>query len=116
MNALARVYDPCSVAVNNPLSIVDMGLVRDWHLDDRGTVSVTMCVTGPGCMMFPKFIEAARRELVKLEFVHVVDIRIDVGVLWTEAMMTDRGRRLQGERRRRTHTMSPVGPRQWRES
>jgi metal-sulfur cluster biosynthetic enzyme len=115
-DALGQVFDPCSMAVNNPLSIVDMGLVRQWHLDERGRISVTMCVTGPGCMMFPKFVDAARAELMKLSFVREVDIAVDVSVLWTEDLMTERGRRLQHERHRHSHTIRPVRPQQWRES
>jgi metal-sulfur cluster biosynthetic enzyme len=115
-DALGRVYDPCSVAVNNPLSIVDMGLVRDWRVDDEGHISVVMCVTGPGCMMFPKFIDAARNELTKLDFVSSVEVRMDLSVLWTEDLMTDRGRQLQNQRHRRTYEISPVQPRQWRKA
>jgi len=111
--ALDRVYDPCSLALNNPLSIVDMGLVREWHQDD-GTMTVTICVTGPGCMMAPKIIDAAREELERLDFVNSVDIRLDPSVLWTEDMMTDRGRRLQELRHKRAHTVSEVRPQQWR--
>ena len=36
MAALHQVCDPCSIAANAPISIVDMGLVRDWSIDEGG--------------------------------------------------------------------------------
>lgn len=41
-----RIYDPCSVAAENPISLIDMGLVRGWSVDEsRRLLEVTMCVT-----------------------------------------------------------------------
>jgi metal-sulfur cluster biosynthetic enzyme len=113
--ALGHVYDPCSLAVNNPLSIVDMGLVRDVDLQPDGAVKITMCVTGAGCLMFPKFVDGAREQVQQLPFVTSVEIEMDASVLWTPELMTERGRRLQRGRHERSHRLAPVRPQQWRE-
>ncbi len=114
-DALGRVYDPCSLAVNNPLSIVDMGLVRGWRLEPDGAIKVIMCVTGPGCLMAPKFVGAAREQLAQLPFVRSVEIEVDASVLWTPEQMTEGGRALQRARHARARRLAPVRPQQWRE-
>jgi metal-sulfur cluster biosynthetic enzyme len=113
--ALTAVHDPCSVALNNPLSIVDMGLVRAAHLRADGVLHVTLCVTGPGCFMAPKFAEAARERLAALPFVERVEVDFDATVLWTPEDMTAHGRELQRLRHERSRSVSPVRPQQWRE-
>jgi metal-sulfur cluster biosynthetic enzyme len=114
--ALHEVYDPCSLALNNPLSIVDMGLVNGWQLDADGALQVTMCVTGPGCLMAPKFTAGAREQLLKLPFVRTVDVEVDASVLWSPDLMTDRGRQQQRAAHQRARRLVPVRPQQWREA
>lgn len=114
--ALHEVYDPCSLALNNPLSIVDMGLVNGWRLDADGALRVTMCVTGPGCLMAPKLTGAAREQLLELPFVRTVDVEVDASVMWTPDLMTDRGRELQRVAHRRARDVVAVRPQQWREA
>lgn len=80
--ALAGVYDPCSIAAGRPTSLVDMGLVTDWALDE-GVLTVTFCVTFAGCTMAPHFTEAARVELAKLPGVRDVVTVVDTAHVWT---------------------------------
>jgi metal-sulfur cluster biosynthetic enzyme len=112
--ALDRVYDPCSLAVNNPLSLLEMGLVRDWHLDAGGALRVRLCVTSPNCMMAPKFVDAARVELGKIDGLAAVDVHVDPTVFWTPELMSERGRRRSRLRRARSLRRAPVRPQQWR--
>ncbi len=114
--ALRRVHDPCSIAAGCPVSIVDMGLVRDWELDEQGTLFVTMCVTSKSCMMAPHFTRAAEDELRRLNGVTDVRIDIDPGVFWTTDMMTEAGQRAINENRQRYLTATKARPQQWRES
>jgi metal-sulfur cluster biosynthetic enzyme len=113
--ALDRIYDPCSLAANNALSLVDMGLVRDWQVDDEGNLSVRMCVTSPSCLMAPTFLEAARVELAKIDGIGTVRVDVDASVFWTEDLMTERGKRLARERRERAG-QARARPQQWRET
>lgn len=113
--ALGRVYDPCSLAANNPLSLIDMGLVRDWRLDAQGNLCVRMCVTAPSCLMAPKFLEAARVELRKIEGIGAVAVDVDPSVFWTPELMSDAGKALEARRHARSRRAAPVRPQQWRE-
>lgn len=82
--ALSRVYDPCSVAAGRPTSLIDMGLVTGWTVED-GILTVTCCVTFPGCTMAPHFAQAAREELLMIAGVANVVVTIDTGHVWTPA-------------------------------
>lgn len=79
--ALAGVHDPCSIAAGRPTSLVDMGLLTGWTFE-RGTLSVTFCVTFAGCTMAPHFTEAARVELAKLKGVKRVEVVVDTAFVW----------------------------------
>ena len=56
--ALHQVCDPCSIAAQAPVSIIDMGLVRDWKVDN-GELVVRMALTSPSCTMGPHMMRAA---------------------------------------------------------
>jgi metal-sulfur cluster biosynthetic enzyme len=78
---LDRVHDPCSVAAGRPTSIRAMGLVRGWRLEG-GVLTVTFCVTFPGCTMAPHFTEAAREALAGLPGVERVETVVDTSIEW----------------------------------
>ncbi len=84
--ALAGVHDPCSVAAGRPLSLVDMGLLRDWRLDGD-TLSVRFAVTFAGCTMAPHFLRAAEVELARLPGVARVCAAVDTDFVWTPDLM-----------------------------
>lgn len=79
--ALAGVYDPCSIAAGRPSSLIEMGLVTGWSLEN-GVLTVTFCVTFAGCTMAPHFTEAARVELAKLPGVREVVTVVDTAYVW----------------------------------
>lgn len=108
MTALGRVYDPCSVACDSPLSIVEMGLVVDVRRDPDGRVTVVLCVTGPCCTMAPHLLRAAEAELARIPGVTSVRVELDPTVLWTTDRMKPPARA-----KRRRQGPSPVQPRQW---
>lgn len=96
--ALAAVHDPCSVAAGRPLSLIDMGLVREWRLAD-GTLHVTFAVTFAGCTLAPRFVAAAAAELAKLPGVDRVETRVDTEFAWTPELMTAPRPTMRGEPR-----------------
>jgi metal-sulfur cluster biosynthetic enzyme len=83
---LGRIHDPCSIAAGRPVSVLDMGLVRGWVLDD-GVLTVTFCVTFAGCTMAPHFAQAAAEDLARLPGVERVETVIDTNFVWTPEMM-----------------------------
>ena len=83
---LGRIHDPCSIAAGRPVSVLDMGLVRGWVLE-QGTLTVTFCVTFAGCTMAPHFAQAAAADLAKLAGVERVETVIDTDFVWTPDKM-----------------------------
>lgn len=94
---LSTVMDSCSVAAGNPISIVDMGLVQDSHLDDDGTLVVVLRGTFPGCTMLPHFAEAAQRELSAA--FDRVEIRLSTDTSWSPGDLAPEARAALERRR-----------------
>jgi metal-sulfur cluster biosynthetic enzyme len=112
--ALDRVLDPCSCGMGNPVSVRELGLVRDWAFDDDGHLTVRMCVTAPACQMGPVILEGARRRLEEIPEVKVADCWIDASVFWSPDLVSERGREKMEARRRRSALAVPVRPQEWR--
>lgn len=113
-HALEQVCDPCSIAANAPLSIIDMGLVRDWSVDDEANLVVRMCVTSPSCTMGPNMVRAAEALLSSIPGLKSARVEIDPGVFWSPYEMTARGKEALEGRRLASVASSPVAPQQWR--
>jgi metal-sulfur cluster biosynthetic enzyme len=92
---LDRIKDPCSVASGRPAGLVEMGLVLGWEIEGR-TLSVTFCVTFPGCTMAPHFTEAAREALAGFPEFDRVEVCVDTDHVWRRPAAL-RGVEMQGE-------------------
>src|SRR5260370_34744148 len=64
-DALARVVDPCSIATGVPLTLAEMGMVRDIAVDG-GRVAVTPVLTRPGCWQAGNIIQAVQASVSRL--------------------------------------------------
>lgn len=106
--ALERIYDPCSVATRSPLSIVDMGLVREVEVDEERNVRVSICPTSPSCMLMGSITEGAEQELRSIEGAADVEVRIDADFFWTPDAMTDRGKAELAHHRESRQAEAPV--------
>jgi metal-sulfur cluster biosynthetic enzyme len=112
--ALEQVCDPCSIAANAPISILDMGLVRGWSVDEQDNLVVHMCVTSPSCAMGPHMVRAAEDLLSNIPGLNSARVDIEPGEFWTPDDMTGRGRGLLEARRSASLAKAPVAPQQWR--
>jgi metal-sulfur cluster biosynthetic enzyme len=114
--ALDLVCDPCSIAAQAPLSIVDMGLVRGWTIDEEGNLIVTMCVTSPSCTMGPHMVRAAEEALSNIAGVKSAHVHVDPDFFWSPDSMTSKGLSNLARRRQESLARRPVVPQQWRQS
>jgi metal-sulfur cluster biosynthetic enzyme len=114
--ALHRVVDPCSIAARAPVSLIDMGLVVDWSLDEGANLRVRMCVTSACCTMAPHMVRVAELELSKIPELSSVQVEVDGTVFWTPEMITSRGQAVLNARREMSMAATGVRPQQWRES
>jgi metal-sulfur cluster biosynthetic enzyme len=112
--ALRSVHDPCSVASNMPLNVLDMGLVRDWRLAAR-RLDVRLVLTSVACFHVSAIVAAIEQQLGTLDGIDSVTVTIDHGTLWGPELMSDRAREAVARRRRRTLELTGARPQQWRE-
>jgi len=111
---LEDVLDPCSCFTEEPINIVDLGLVEDITVTDD-TVQVELLLTSPGCTYLP-YIERAIEERVQ-EFPNIqsVDVVHLTDEIWTRDRMNERvraDRREQFESRMRAEGITPYHKRE----
>lgn len=90
--ALHDVYDPCSQAWQRPLSLPDLGLIRDVAADDAGRVTVRVSLTVPFCFAVHTIMQSVETRVGALPGVTAVDVQIDTATPWSPAAMSASGR------------------------
>jgi metal-sulfur cluster biosynthetic enzyme len=108
---LAEVIDPCSCLTPNPVSIVDLGLVREIDVSD-GAIRIDLCMTDPMCMYFADIAtEIEQRLRAELDWTGEVDVRWDTAADWQPGHMRAAAIRARWEARKRLHTLTPYAER-----
>jgi metal-sulfur cluster biosynthetic enzyme len=80
--ALRRVPEPCSIIMKTPMDICEMGLVEAIEIDGPH-VDVTLVLTDPSCVHFTAMSRFITDELLQIDGVASVDVRITTRTLWT---------------------------------
>ena len=97
------VKDPCSEAMNRPVGLVEMGIVRG-VLVRPGRIEVTLCLTEPTCLYAMQISDTVRARLGgELGDDVEVSVRFDAQLesgLWTEERMLAGARDRLHDRRR----------------
>ncbi|MEV6947384.1 metal-sulfur cluster assembly factor [Streptomyces sp. NPDC051172] len=111
--ALHEVYDPCSQSWQRPMSLVDLGLVREVAVADDGRATVRISLTAPFCMAVPTIMQSVEQKVGAVEGVTAVTVELDGGTPWRPELMTDEGRALLAAARtedRRTLPLTAIRP------
>jgi metal-sulfur cluster biosynthetic enzyme len=92
-DALRDVYDPC--CADRGLSVVDMGLIDDIHIDgERATVDLVL--TSGWCPFVVPLVDTIKARLADLEVVHDADVRVVWDRVWSAERLSRTARqRLQ---------------------
>jgi ATP-binding protein involved in chromosome partitioning len=85
---LDDVLDPCSCMTENPVSIVELGLLNEIEREN-GSVSIELLPTTPMCMYMTQIIDEAEAEVSKIDGVDNVDVSQNVEDLWRPERMDD---------------------------
>jgi len=112
--ALGGVFDPCSLAAGAPLSVVDMGLITDVTVDDAGVVAIAMRPTSAMCTVIAGVMTEVEEIVARVPGVSSVRVSLHNDTMWTEADLSDNGRRLLAARRQRSRVEVPVRPHEWK--
>jgi metal-sulfur cluster biosynthetic enzyme len=91
-NALARVVDPCSIATGVPLTLAEMGMVRDIAIEGGG-VAVTLVLTSPICWQAGNIIQAVEASVSRVPGVTTVTCAVDHDAGWLPSQMDPGARR-----------------------
>ena len=90
-DALAGVVDPCSISTGVPLTLAEMGMVRDIAVDG-GRVAVTLVLTSPVCWQAGNIIQAVEASVSRLPRVTAVTCTVDHDAGWLPGQMDPRAR------------------------
>ena len=85
--ALENVVDPCSIATGVPISLADMGLIKElqWL---AGDVKVALQLTSPICWQAANILNAVERAVMTVPGVRSVNCTLDPGTEWMPSMMS----------------------------
>lgn len=89
--ALAEVMDP-----ELPMSIVDLGLLRDVTIDG-GRVEVTMTFTSMGCPCRDWIVDDVKERILQLPGVEQVDVKIVWDEPWSRRSISPAGKKMLSE-------------------
>jgi metal-sulfur cluster biosynthetic enzyme len=114
--AMALVDDPCSIMANAPLNVFELGLVRNWSLDEEGHVHVTLSPTSPSCTLIGSIMTGIEQRVAGVQGVRSVTVELDGDTMWTADLMSSDGRTKLAARREGSAQRVPLRPQQWRET
>ena len=89
IEALRDVYDPC--CADRGISIVDMGVVEDVHVDGAH-VRVDLCLTTGWCPFVTTMGTAIPDRLRRVDGVQTVDVQVVWDPVWTLDRLSDTAR------------------------
>lgn len=87
---LEKVIDP-----EMYISIVDLGLVYDVHVD-TSHVQVDMTLTTLGCPLFPVIERDIEARLTELNGIESVKVQLTFDPVWSTDKMTEKGKAILG--------------------
>jgi len=110
--ALRQVYDPC--CADRGISVVDMGLIDDIHVDGE-RASVDLVLTSGWCPFVVPLLDQIRECIAAIPSIATTDVNVVWDRPWTSERMSDLARdRLQflppPSRRPDTDPMMPIVP------
>lgn len=96
---LTEVLDPCSCFTDDPVNVVDLGLIEDVHVTD-GTARVELLLTSPGCTYRPYIERDVEERVTAVDGVETVEVVHVTDRVWTRDRMTDSVREARHDRLR----------------
>ncbi|AXL92975.1 hypothetical protein C4J65_35455 [Streptomyces sp. CB09001] len=91
--ALQNVYDPCSQSWQRPMSLPDLGLIRQVSLTPDGHATVRISLTAPFCMAVPTIMQSIEHKVRAIHGITNITVELDATTPWHPELMTDQGRK-----------------------
>jgi len=106
---LEQVLDPCSTFTDNPVNIVDLGLVEEVTVED-GVATIRLLPTNQMCMYMMNMSDEIQERLAEFDELEDVQVTQENGKLWTPVRMSDEARQERRqifEERAEKHDLTP---------
>jgi metal-sulfur cluster biosynthetic enzyme len=94
--SLHDVLDPCSCMTENPIDIVDLGLVEDVTVEG-GVAHVSIMLTSPMCLYTPQIVDEIQRVVGDVDDVTDVEVDQVTDELWSPDRMAEHEREKRRE-------------------
>lgn len=109
LDQLRTVLDPCSCFTDEPVNIVDLGLIEDVAVVD-GTARIELLLTSPGCTYLPYIERDVEEQIGSLLGIHDVEVEQTTDRVWTRERMADEVRADRRERFRARMEAAGITP------
>lgn len=106
---LEQVLDPCSTFTDNPVNIVDLGLVEEVTVED-GIAEIRLLPTNQMCMYMMNMSDEIQDRLGEFDDLNEIRVTQENGKLWTPVRMSDEARQERKqifEERAEKHGLTP---------
>ena len=80
---LDTIPEPCSIAMGGTTSLAGMGLIDDIAIGESGAVTITLCLTDPGCVHFSGMQRYIADAVEPMDGVASVTVVQTLDKLWT---------------------------------
>lgn len=94
---LTEVLDPCSCFTDDPVNIVDLGIVESVTVAD-GTARIELLLTSPGCTYMPYIERDVEERAGDVDGVRSVEVVQITDQIWTEERMEEEVRLARRDR------------------
>ena len=84
INEIKKIYDP-----EIPVNIFDLGLIYNIKIKDNSEVIIDMTLTSPNCPVAESLPKMVKDNLLKIEEVSDVDLKLVWNPPWTKDMMSE---------------------------
>lgn len=81
---LDAIPDPCSIAMGDRMSLVEMGLIENIAIDQKGCARITMCLTDTSCVHFNGMVAYICEALLPMNGVEEVRVDHVLDRIWTD--------------------------------
>ena len=84
VEALKTIYDP-----EIPVDVYELGLIYEVKIDSENNVSIEMTLTSPNCPVAESLPKMVKENVLKIEEVSDVDLKLVWSPPWTKDMMSE---------------------------
>ena len=97
---LREVLDPCSCITDNPIDLVDLGIIDDITVDaEAGEAEVDILLTSQRCMYVIDIVDEIEERVASVEGIETVEVhQVTSGKVWTAERMSEEQRKERRER------------------